>query len=102
MIKASPMLTDAQQNILRGALVQKVNATCDDCPAGIDLTQANFSIHVFAETLVGNCSQADRVLYNVTKKDHQFGGKLLRPLAFFIGQLHRWSRLPFRCDQPHQ
>jgi hypothetical protein len=66
--KGFAMLTEAQQNILRGALVQKVNASCADCPAGIDLTQASFSIHVFAETLVGNCSQVDRVLYNVTKK----------------------------------
>lgn len=66
--KGFAMLTEAQQNILRGALVQKVNASCTECPAGIDLTQANFSIHVFAETLVGNCSQVDRVLYNVTKK----------------------------------
>jgi hypothetical protein len=66
--KGFAMLTEAQKNILRGALVQKVNASCAECPAGIDLTQANFSIHVFAEALVGNCSQVDRVLYNVTKK----------------------------------
>lgn len=67
--KGFAMLTETQQNILRDALVQKVNASCADCPAGIDLSQANFSIHVFAETLVGNCSQTDRVLYNVTKQN---------------------------------
>jgi hypothetical protein len=66
--KGFAMLPDAQQTILKGALEQKVNASCADCPAGIDISQANFSIHVFAETLVGNCSQVDRVLYNVTKK----------------------------------
>lgn len=67
--KGFAMLNEEQQSLLRGALVQKVNATCKDCPAGIDLTQANFSIPVFAETLVGNCSQVNRILYNVTHQD---------------------------------
>ncbi|KAF0110695.1 MAG: hypothetical protein FD147_1464 [Chloroflexi bacterium] len=58
-----------QQSMLRGALVRKVNATCADCPLGIDLSQANFSIRVFAETLVGNCGQVNQVFYNVTKQN---------------------------------
>lgn len=62
-------LTEEQQNLLRGALVQKVNASCKDCPTGIDLTQANFSIPVFAQTLIGNCSQVNRLLYNVTHQE---------------------------------
>ena len=56
------------KSLLSGALVQKVNASCKDCPAGIDITQANFSISVFAEALVGNCSQVNRLIYNVTQK----------------------------------
>jgi hypothetical protein len=63
------MLSDYQQSLLRGALVQKVNATCKDCPTGIDMTQANFSISVFAEAVVGNCSQVNRLMYNVTQKE---------------------------------
>ncbi len=63
------MLNEGQQAMLKGALVQKVNATCADCPAGIDMTQANFSITVFAEALVGNCNQVNRLLYNVTHQD---------------------------------
>lgn len=62
------ILSDTQQSLLRGALVKKVNASCTDCQSGIDMTQANFSIGVFAETLVGNCSQVDRLLYNVMHK----------------------------------
>ena len=57
-----------QQAILRGALVSKVNASCYDCPMGIDLTQANFSVRVFGETLVGNCAQVDRMIYNLTRQ----------------------------------
>jgi hypothetical protein len=41
-------LAETEQNMLRGALVRKVNATCPGCPAGIDLSQADYSVRVFA------------------------------------------------------
>lgn len=56
-----------QQSVLRGALVNKVNADCPECTAGIDLTQANFSVNVFAETLKGNCEQTGRIVHMATK-----------------------------------
>lgn len=59
-------LTETQQNTLRGALVQKVNAACPDCPTGIDLTQANFSISIFARAMLANCEQVGQILYNHT------------------------------------
>jgi hypothetical protein len=52
--------------MLQGALVTKVNASCVDCPAGIDLTQAEFSVRVFAETMSANCEQASRIITNTT------------------------------------
>lgn len=64
--KGYATLPEAQRSILRGALVQEVNATCADCPMGIDLTQANFSVQIFGETLVANCAQVDRMVYNLT------------------------------------
>ncbi|HZW05192.1 MAG TPA: hypothetical protein VFF68_14765 [Anaerolineaceae bacterium] len=54
------------QAMLRGALVRKVNAACPDCPEGIDLTQATFSVRVFAEGLLANCEQVGRILTGVT------------------------------------
>lgn len=33
------------------------------------MTQANFSIPVFAEAIVGNCYQVNRLMYNVTHQD---------------------------------
>ncbi len=51
-------------NPFAGALVQQVNAQCPDCPAGIDLTQANFSISVFARSLLANCEQVGQIIYN--------------------------------------
>ena len=56
----------SQQEMLRGALVQKVNASCPDCPVGIDLTQANFSISIFARSIMANCEQVGQILYNST------------------------------------
>lgn len=54
--------------ILRGALVARLNSSCDDCPVGIDMTQARFSIRVFAETLLANCNQVSQMIFNTTEK----------------------------------
>ena len=59
-------LSDEQQKYLRLALVDAVNATCEECPLGIDLERANFSIGVFAHTLLANCEQAGQLVENVT------------------------------------
>ena len=61
-------LKPEEQNLLRGGLVSQVNAACPTCPLGIDLTQAEFSVNVFAESLLANCSQTGRVVSNVTGK----------------------------------
>ena len=58
----------ADQEMLRGALVQKVNAACPECPLGIDLRQANFSISIFARSLLANCEQVGQILYNETRR----------------------------------
>lgn len=62
-------LKSPEQAILRGALVQKVNASCTSCAAGIDISQANASVKVFAEGLLANCEQVGRILQNLTGLD---------------------------------
>ena len=57
-----------ERNILRGALVSKVNASCTDCPQGIDLTRAQFSVRVFAQTLLANCEQTGHILQADTQR----------------------------------
>jgi hypothetical protein len=47
-------------------LINAVNANCDNCPLGIDLERANFSISVFAQTLLANCGQAGQLVKNFT------------------------------------
>lgn len=59
-------LDTEQQEHLRGALVYSVNATCDTCPLGVDLAQADFSVNVFANTLHASCEQTGYVVYNNT------------------------------------
>ncbi len=59
-------LDDEQQSYVRLALIDAVNANCEDCPLGIDLDRANFSIGVFAHTLLANCEQAGQLVENLT------------------------------------
>jgi len=59
-------LPEKEQAMLQGALVKKVNASCVDCSGGIDLTQAEFSVRVFAETMTANCIQTGKIITNTT------------------------------------
>lgn len=59
-------LTDKQQEFVRLSLIDAVNASCTDCPLGINLDRANFSIGVFAHTMLANCEQAGQLVENVT------------------------------------
>jgi hypothetical protein len=61
-----PQLEEDNQELLRAALFNQVNSDCADCPLGIDLSQTNFSIHLFAETLLANCEQVGRMIHNTT------------------------------------
>lgn len=61
-------LKPEEQQLLRQALVGSVNATCQDCPLGIDLSQAGFSVTVFAHTLLANCEQTGQVIYNTLRQ----------------------------------
>src|SRR5215216_1228271 len=59
-------LSDEQQQYVRLALIDAVNANCENCPLRIDLDRANFSIGVFAHTMLANCEQAGQQVENVT------------------------------------
>lgn len=61
-------LSEANKKLLRGALVASVDATCAQCPLGIDISRANFSVSVFGRTLLANCEQTGKIIQNVTGK----------------------------------
>jgi hypothetical protein len=59
-------LDSSEQAILRGALALQATSECPDCPAGIDLTHADFTVELFAQTLLANCDQVAQVVYNAS------------------------------------
>jgi hypothetical protein len=59
-------LDPAYQEMLRGAMAAGTNATCPECESGLDLTRADNSVRVFAETLLGNCEQVSYIVYDIT------------------------------------
>ncbi len=59
-------LAEEDKAVLRGAVTLSVNPSCETCPSGIDLSQLDFSIRVFAQTINANCAQAGQVVENVT------------------------------------
>jgi hypothetical protein len=59
-------LDEAERELLRLGLVNTVNATCEDCPLGIDLTEADYSVKIFGHTMLANCDQAGRIVRNVS------------------------------------
>jgi hypothetical protein len=59
-------LEQTDQATLRGALALQAKSECKDCQAGIDLSHADFSINLFAQTLLANCEQVAQIVYNGT------------------------------------
>jgi hypothetical protein len=61
------MLDDEQRAMLRGALALQATAECPECPAGIDLSYANMTIDLFAQTLLANCDQVAQIIFNASR-----------------------------------
>ncbi|GAB4426943.1 MAG: hypothetical protein Kow002_16060 [Anaerolineales bacterium] len=61
-------LSSEEQRALRLGLVDTVNASCPECPLGIDLARADYSVYVFGQTLLASCEQTGRIVRNVVQK----------------------------------
>jgi len=61
-------LNPADQEILRGALALQAKADCPECPTGLDLTNVDFSLGLFANTIKANCDQVAQIIYTATKE----------------------------------
>jgi hypothetical protein len=61
-------LGEEGQAQLRGALATNVNADCFECPTGIDLSHADITIELFAQTIKANCVQTGQIVSNHTRK----------------------------------
>jgi hypothetical protein len=60
------------QELMRGALANQVRSECVDCPSGLDIRNVEKSIELFAHTLVANCAQVSRIVYNATGQSAGF------------------------------
>jgi hypothetical protein len=61
-------LSSNDQALLRGALAGQVRADCPSCASGIDLTNVDFSVSLFAKTLQANCVQVGQIIQTNTKR----------------------------------
>jgi hypothetical protein len=59
-------LDEENQALLRGALAAQASVDCPTCDLRIDLAKIDFSINLFAQTLLANCSQVSRMIFNTT------------------------------------
>jgi hypothetical protein len=59
-------LKEDSRAILRGALAVQAKVDCAECEAGIDLSNTNFSVSLFANTLQANCAQVSRTIFTAT------------------------------------
>lgn len=64
--KGYAQLEEEDQATLRGAVASNASAVCEDCPQGIDLSRANSSIDLFAQTIQANCTQVGQIVTNLT------------------------------------
>lgn len=61
------LLQPEDQAILRGALALQAKADCPTCPTGIDLSNTEFSVGLFANMLQANCEQVGQIVYTATR-----------------------------------
>ncbi len=59
-------LEEEEQAMLRGAVFRRVDPSCEDCAFGIDLSKADYSISVFAETLLASCGQVGQIVGTIS------------------------------------
>lgn len=62
-------LDPSQQALVRGAVLQSIDATCADCQNGLDLNRAKDSVSLISKLLKANCQQVDDILSIPYKPD---------------------------------
>ncbi len=61
-------LDSSTQFLLRGMVLRDIEATCPNCPGGVDFEKGNQAIRVLIETLNASCMQPARIFNLVTGK----------------------------------
>ena len=58
-------LLEAEQELVRGAVVSQVDAECPECYLDLDLAHAQSSVNIFALAIEANCQQVGQMITNV-------------------------------------
>jgi hypothetical protein len=58
--------SEESQALLRGALAQRARVDCPECSQGINVDLTNQTVQLFGSTLIANCAQVSRIVYNQT------------------------------------
>lgn len=59
-------LDEEDRRLLRLSLLNNANAFCAECPLGLDMSSADVSVEMFAQTLLANCEQTGQVILNAS------------------------------------
>ena len=62
-------LPPEQQRLIRGAVINSMDATCPTCEYGVDLDKAKQSVDLIARLLQANCRQVDTILKGAIPPD---------------------------------
>ncbi len=76
------------QAILRGALAKEAKVDCQNCDLGVDLTNIDSGIDLVAQTLLANCSQVSRIIYNATARSPSLVSDYENLWRFTIADYH--------------
>lgn len=61
-------LSKTERAMIRGRfLATRIEASCPNCPVGIDIYKAHQSIDIIAKLVVANCYQVNQIIYNTSQ-----------------------------------
>jgi hypothetical protein len=81
-------LSTDYQELLRGSLATQVRSDCLDCDSGVDLELVKHSMDLFAHTLVANCAQVSRLVFNATQRSPSFVSDYENLWRFTVANYH--------------
>lgn len=66
--KPYQFLEPSTQSLLRGMVLREIDASCPNCPGGVDIEKGKQAVWLLAETLNASCQQSTRIIYMTTGK----------------------------------
>jgi hypothetical protein len=85
-------LDGLQQAMIRGAVMNLMDASCANCTYGFDLNKAKESVAILAQLLKANCQQVDYILSIAQEPDPDADAATATAAAETEERLQRWIR----------